>query len=141
VIAYFDTSAFLKLVVEEVGSEQTIEIWRSAESALSSVLLYPEGRAALATARRLGRLSPARARAARAEFEALVADLGLVAATADLLRHAGDIAEAHALRGYDAVHLASAVALANDETVMVTTDRRLRAAASKLGLAVTNLPA
>ncbi len=102
-IAYFDTSAFLKLVVEETGSDQAVEIWRAAETPVSSVLLYPEGRAALALAQRLGRLSPARGRDARAEFEALFADVGLVAASADLLRRAGDFAETHALRGYDAV--------------------------------------
>lgn len=139
-IAYFDTSAFLKLVVEETGSDQAVEIWRAAETPVSSVLLYPEGRAALALAERLGRLSPARGRDARAEFEALFADLALVAASADLLRRAGDLAEANALRGYDAVHLASAVAIADDRTVMVTADRHLRTAARDLGLATANLP-
>jgi uncharacterized protein len=140
VIAYFDTSAFLKLVVEEVGSDQAIEIWRSAEVPVSSVLLYPESRVALAQAERLARLSPARGRDARAEFEALFAEIGLVAASTDLLRRAGDLAEAHALRGYDAVHLASALAIADDRTVMVTTDRHLRTAARNLGLATANLP-
>ena len=139
-IAYFDTSAFLKLVVEETGSDQAVEIWRAAETPVSSVLLYPEGRAALALAERLGRLSPARGRDARAEFEALFADVGLVAASTDLLRRAGDLAETHALRGYDAVHLASALAIADDRTVMVTADRHLRTAARDLGLATANLP-
>jgi hypothetical protein len=140
VIAYFDTSAFLKLVVEEVGSDQAVELWYVADTAVSSVLLYPESRAALALAERLGRLSPARGRDARAEFEALFADIGLVAASVDLLRRAGDLAETHALRGYDAVHLASAAAVADDRTVMVTADRHLRTAARDLGLATANLP-
>jgi predicted nucleic acid-binding protein len=140
VIAYFDTSAFLKLVVEEVGSDQAIEIWRAADTPVSSVLLYPENRAALAQAERLARLSPARGREARAELEALFAEVGLVAASTDLLRRAGDLAEAHALRGDDAVHLASALATADDRTVMVTTDRHLRTAARDLGLATANLP-
>lgn len=139
-IAYFDTSAFLKLVVEEVGSDQAIEIWHAAETPVSSVLLYPEGRAALAQAERLARLSRARGRDARAEFEALFADVGLVAASTDLLRRAGDLAQTHALRGYDAVHLASALAIADDRTVMVTTDRHLRTAARNLGLATANFP-
>lgn len=139
-IAYFDTSAFLKLVVEEVGSDQVIELWRVADTAVSSVLLYPESRAALALAERLGRLSPARGRDACAEFEALFADIGLVAASVDLLHRAGDLAETHALRGYDAVHLASAAAVADDRTVMVTADRHLRTAARDLGLATANLP-
>ena len=139
-IAYFETSAFLKLVVEEPGSERAAAIWRDSESAVSSVLLYPEGRAALAMARRLGRLSPASGRAALAGFEALFADLALVAATVELLHRAGDLAEAHALRGYDAIHLASAQAIANDETVVVTADPQFRAAADRIGLATANLP-
>jgi uncharacterized protein len=140
VIAYFDTSAFLKLVVEEAGSDQAIEIWHAAETPVSSVLLYPEGRAALAQAERLARSSPAQSRDARAELEALFSDIGLVAASADLLRQAGDLAETHALRGYDAVHLASALAIADERTVMVTTDRHLRTAARNAGLATANLP-
>lgn len=139
-IAYFDTSAFLKLVVEEVGSDQAIEIWSAAETTVSSVLLYPEALAALAQAERLARLSPVRRRDARAEFEALFADVGLVAASTDLLRQAGDLAETHALRGYDAVHLASALAIADDRTVMVTADRHIRTAARNVGLATANLP-
>jgi uncharacterized protein len=141
VIAYFDTSAFLKLVVAEPGSEQVIELWTTADQVVSSVLLYPEARAALAMARRLDRLSPADAGAARTEFEALFADLALVSATTDLARRAGDLAETHALRGYDAVHLASIEAIADLETVMVTFDHHLRTAAQTRGLATANLPA
>jgi predicted nucleic acid-binding protein len=140
VIAYFDTSAFLKLVIEEPGSEQVAELWIAADSVVSSTLAYPEGRAALAMASRLGRMSATASRRARVEFEALVADLGLVVATTDLLRRAGDLAEAHALRGYDAVHLASAEAVADDETVLVTADQQLQTAATALGLATANLP-
>jgi predicted nucleic acid-binding protein len=129
----------LPLDGEEAGSDQAIEIWRAAETPVSSVLLYPESRAALALAERLGRLSPARGRDARAEFEALFADVGLIAAYADLLRRAGDLAETHALRGNDAVHLALAAAIADDRTVMVTADRHLRGAARNLGLATATL--
>jgi uncharacterized protein len=56
------------------------------------------------------------------------------------LHRAGDLAEAHALRGYDAIHLASAEAVANDETVVVTADPQFRAAADRIGLATANLP-
>ena len=140
-IAYFDTSAFLTLVVDELGSEQAIELWTSADQVVSSALLYPESRAALAMAHRLRRLSPAEGIAARTELEALFADLAVVNATIDLLRRAGDLAEIYALHGSDAVHLASIEAVGDPETVMVTTDRRLRTAAQDRGLAIANLPA
>jgi uncharacterized protein len=140
VIAYLDTSAFLKLVIDEAGSEQVVELWTSADQVVSSVLLYPEARAALAMARRLERLSSTESRSARAEFEALFADLALISATIPLLRRAGDLAETHALRGYDAVHLASIEAIGDPETVMVTADHQLRTAALDRGLATANLP-
>lgn len=45
-----------------------------------------------------------------------------------LARTAGELAERHALRGYDAVHLASAIAIDDPDLVMATWDRDLAAA-------------
>lgn len=47
-IVYFDSSAFLKLVVEEDGSELAAALWDGCDAAVSSRLAYPEVRAALA---------------------------------------------------------------------------------------------
>lgn len=51
-----------------------------------------------------------------------------------LAREAGDLAEQLGLRGYDAVHLASALALGEPATV-VTWDDELRRAAAGCGCA------
>ena len=53
-----------------------------------------------------------------------------------LAQHAGEIADERALRGYDAVHLASALALGSGETILVTWDLDLSNAAVDAGLAV-----
>jgi len=53
----------------------------------------------------------------------------------DLARQAGELADELALRGYDAVHLASALALGPATTVL-TWDVDLSAAAHESGLAV-----
>jgi predicted nucleic acid-binding protein len=53
--------------------------------------------------------------------------LGLDAA---LAHAAGELAEQHALRGYDGVHLASAIAIEDPDLVMATWDRDLAAAAT-----------
>lgn len=50
--------------------------------------------------------------------------------------HAGRLAGEYALRGYDAVHLASALALGTAETILVTWDHDLSEAAAGAGLAV-----
>jgi predicted nucleic acid-binding protein len=52
-----------------------------------------------------------------------------------LARHAGDLADELALRGHDAVHLASALALGR-ATTFITWDVDLSAAAHESGLAV-----
>jgi uncharacterized protein len=46
-----------------------------------------------------------------------------------LARTAGELAERHALRGYDAVHLACATAIDDPELVIATWDRDLTSAA------------
>ena len=138
-IAYFDTSAFVKLVIAEAGSGEVGRIWDVASRAVSSVLLYPESRAALAKARRDHRLSRAAFDTAVEDFEALWAGVERVLVSVPLATRAGTLAHEHALRGYDAVHLASAEAIATEEAVFVAADGPLCAAARQLGLAVARI--
>ena len=56
--------------------------------------------------------------------------------TPELERSAGDLAEARALSGFDAIHLASALVLAGAPVVVATWDARLQAAARAVGFAV-----
>ncbi len=73
---------------------------------------------------------------ALSEFESLNAELAIVGIDADLARRAGDLAEELKLRGYDAIHLASALALGAEDTVFVTWDHDLSRAAATAGLAI-----
>ncbi len=54
---------------------------------------------------------------------------------------AGELAQTHHLRSYDAVHLAAALAAADRDFVFVATDRDLIAAAAAEGLAVLSTAA
>jgi hypothetical protein len=54
--------------------------------------------------------------------------------TAAVERRAGQLARTHALRGADAVHLASALALADPDLVIAVWDRRLHVGAATAGL-------
>ena len=56
--------------------------------------------------------------------------------TAAVERQAGQLARTHALRSADAVHLASALALADSDLVIAAWDRRLHAGAATAGLHV-----
>jgi predicted nucleic acid-binding protein len=139
-IAYLDTSAVVKLVVSEPGSDDAMRIWSAARSVASSVLLYPEARAALKRAARERRLTPPQLRSATFAFERLWAQIARIGVTTALARRAGALADEQDLRGYDAVHLASAEWLRSDELVFVAADRELGAAARRLGFVIARLP-
>jgi predicted nucleic acid-binding protein len=111
------------------------ELWNARVPGASSILSYPEGRAALAAARRSQRLSAPAHRRATDEFEAIHGELLLVGIDEQLARDAGELAQKLALRGYDAVHLASALALGTD-TTFVSWDEDLRRAAARSRCAV-----
>lgn len=115
------------------------KLWGSAHSAASSILAYSEGRAALAAARRLGRLGKNAHEKALVAFEELYVDLVTIGVDQELARGAGEHAEHLGLRGYDAVHLATALALGDEEVVLITWDRDLAQAAEHVGLGIAGL--
>jgi predicted nucleic acid-binding protein len=129
----------VKLVVVEDGSELAAKLWGSAYFTASSILAYPEGRAALAAARRVGRLGEDAHEKALVAFEDLYADLVTIGVDQELARNAGEHAEHLGLRGYDAVHLTTALELGDEEVVLVTWDRDLAQAAERVGLSIAGL--
>jgi predicted nucleic acid-binding protein len=139
VITYFETSAFVKLVVVEEGSNQAGRLWDASDMVVTSLLTYVEARAALAGARRQGRLSSSGLGAAKEAFQDRFEETDVVQLSLRVARSAGDLAEEHHLRGYDAVHLASALTLGTDGILLATWDRDLAAAANSIGLDVGGL--
>ncbi|HZV72391.1 MAG TPA: type II toxin-antitoxin system VapC family toxin [Conexibacter sp.] len=127
-IVYFDTSALIKLVFDEPGSDVAAELWDRAEAVASSQLIYPEARAAAAAAHRGSRIDARTLRTAVRAIDELCQELDMIGLDDTLARVAGDLAERHALRGYDAVHLASAIAVDDPDLVMATWDRDLATA-------------
>jgi predicted nucleic acid-binding protein len=71
-------------------------------------------------------------------LEELYAQLRTVAVDEPLVRHAGDLAAQHALRGYDAVHLACALQLHGEDILLATWDTTLNAAARATGRLLAN---
>jgi predicted nucleic acid-binding protein len=101
---------------------------------LASRLAYPEVCAALAAACRNHDLSHDDLNVAEQAWEQYWASVRAVELTAAVERHAGQLARTDALRGADAVHLASALALADPDLVIAAWDRRLHAGAAAAGL-------
>ena len=60
----------------------------------------------------------------------------LISPDKDMLRHAGELAERHVLRGYDAVHLATSLTVSTDSLLMVTWADDLAEAALAEGCSV-----
>jgi len=139
-ILYFDSSAFVKLVVEREGSDVAAALWDGCDAAVSSRLAYPEVRAALAAAGRLHRIDSAGQRQAERVWEDFWAATRAVELTEAISVRAGQLAGVHALRAADAVHLASALAVGGADTVLGVWDRRLRAAAETAGVRVAPAP-
>ena len=128
-IAYFDTSAVIPLLIGEPSSATCVRMWNEAARSISVRLLYPEARAALARAERMGRITKRQHLVAVAELEKIITEIDHVEVTAQLARNAGDLALAHQLRGHDAVHLAAAMTALDAELVLVTGDDDLAGAA------------
>lgn len=138
-IAYFDASALIPLLVEEPSSATAEVVWDTADRVASARVIYAEARAALALAHRLNRLDEAeRARAVR-DLASMYAQLDRVDVDDDLVRRAGVLAEEQALRGYDAIHLAAAERIADADTVLIAGDSDLCRAARGVRLHVTQL--
>ena len=132
---YLDTSSLVKLYVGEPGSEDVRAHVERAAIVATSMIAYPEARAALARRRREGALRPAAFTAAKRHFENDWPKYVAVQVTEAVCRDAGQLAERYALRGYDSVHLACFLEIARaagPDTEFSTFDDRLDAAARRV---------
>jgi predicted nucleic acid-binding protein len=137
VILYLDTSALVKIYVEETRSGDVRESAKGSEGLATSRIAYAEARAAFARKRREQGLSRVSYRSVVNDLDQDWNDYFIVDVSESVVRAAGILAENHALRGADAIHLASAVTLSNKagESVMfLCFDGRLATAAEKEGL-------
>ena len=134
-IVYFDTSAFVPLLVTESGTSSARELWASADEVVTTRLLYVEAAAVLARARRMDRITDRNHRAALHSLEDLWRDFRVTEIDETVIRRAAELADRHALRGYDAVHCASAERIADADLVVASGDKDLLAACTELALA------
>ncbi len=136
-ILYLDTSAWVKLYVREAGSKELRTHVAKAEAIALSVVAYAEARAAFARLKAQGTTTESRHRQRLAQLNADWENLLRIELTPPILASAGDLAEVHALRGFDAIHLASALWLKGKTGMPVhfaVFDQRLRSAAGNAGL-------
>ena len=141
-ILYLDTSAFIKLYVDEAGAELVRPMVAAAALIHAHWIAYAEMRSALARLRRMGRQSAEAYREHKREFEADWKALNAIMPDERMVRRAGDLAERFELRGYDSIHLAAAESLCvgqdTDLLCFASFDDRLNNAAADLGLRLLN---
>jgi len=101
----------VKLYVSEDGSDAVRRLVDEASMVATSVVAYPETRSAFARLQREAEVSAAEAERLKAEFESDWPRYLAIDAAEPIWRRAGDLAERHALRAFDSLHLASFLAL------------------------------
>jgi predicted nucleic acid-binding protein len=128
---YGDSSARLKLYVEEADSDDAASYLTADPVLVTSWLTLVEVRRNLARLLSGAPLSAARERCER-DFDSMA----LVSLDERAWRRAADIAETIGVRSLDALHLAAAQMLRIPELVFCTFDLRQAHAARQLGLRV-----
>lgn len=110
-ILYLDTSALAKLYLDEEGSEVVHEAVEEAEGVATSTVTYAEARAAFARRRRTGDLDEEGLGSLVVAFDGDWRSYVRLTVSNLVAYRAGEMAERYALRGFDAIHLASAARL------------------------------
>jgi uncharacterized protein len=127
VAVYLDSSAAVKLIVREVESD-ALGVWLRPHDVLtSSAVLRTE------LVRAVRRVEPGRLTDARVALSTFT----LRAIDDEILERAADIAP-DSIRSLDALHLATALGLAEHINAIVTYDRRMIDGARALGLPVAS---
>ena len=136
-ILYLDTSSLVKLYAVEIDSEKIKNISEQAAVVSTSKIAYAEARAAFARKRKEGDLSLKSLRKIVEELNRDWESYFAIEVTDGLVRLAGDLAEKYFLRGFDSIHLASAIHLKDktrSETCFSSADGRLNEFARSEGL-------
>lgn len=123
-ILYLDTSALVKLYADEPGRQKVEGSVRAARVVAISEIGHVEARSALARKEREGTFSTEEHDTAveqlRRDFRAVYLPRPI---TGEVLALAGDLARKHALRAYDAVHLATALVLREEAQELAKSSR------------------
>lgn len=135
---YFDSSAFVKRYIQEPGSDAVL-VWcdQAAEIGLSGIAI-PEIISAFCRLQRENKITPTQYQQLKSMLLADIEDIALCDLTLTVLAQSVSSLERSVLRGMDAIHIGSAIALAAD--VFISADIRQLQAAAKAGLKTESVP-
>lgn len=130
-VIYLDTSSLVKLYVEEEDSSRVVDLVRSSKVIATSLIAYAEARSAFARRFRENAFTPQQYKRLVSFFNEDWDKYLIVKLTKELVWLAGDLAEKRKLRGFDAIHLSSALTLRRELSAPVIfscSDRNLQKA-------------
>ncbi len=136
-ILYLDTSALIKKYFKEIGSDEIISKWQEAAGIVTSSVAYAEALASIYRKKRetkfgndkLGKILDA----FRRDWNSFIR----VEVTDDLKEWIDKMVSRYPLRGFDAIHLASALIVYDslpEEFLFACYDKKLLRAAHETGL-------
>jgi predicted nucleic acid-binding protein len=131
---FFDSSAFVKRFVQEVGSDQIDGICMQASTVGLSIICFPEMLSALNRKVRENVLDKAGYMLLKQAITEDIQDTEIVNVDAGVMRNTIRLLEQNTLRSLDAIHIASAIEW--NAELFVSADKRQIQAAENGGLAV-----
>jgi len=134
---FFDSSAFAKRYVREEGTDIVLTWCDQATELCLSGIALTEIVSAFCRLLRDNRISPAQYRDLKTMLMTDISDAAICDLTPEVIRHSIIALEKNVLRGMDAIHLGSALALNVD--IFVSADARQCAAAAQAGLRIVQV--
>ena len=108
-IIYLDTSAMLKLYVQEKQSDDVYNLFHKSKNTGTSILTYAEMASAMSRAERMRLISSDESRDAWNKFLKEWPEINRLRISGQVTERAASLSWEFGLRGYDAIHLASAL--------------------------------
>lgn len=134
---FFDSSAFVKRYVREDGTDAVLSWCEQASELCLSGIALVEIISAFCRLKREKLISVAQYQRLKSNLLADIADAAICDLTPAVMKHSIAALENNVLRGMDALHIGSALALRAD--LFVSADARQCAAATQSGLTVAIL--
>lgn len=134
---FFDSSAFVKRYVREEGTDVVLSWCDQATELCLSGIALPEIISAFCRLQREKLISPLQYQHLKTMLMADITDAAICDLTPEVMRRTIIALENNLLRGMDAIHIGSALAL--DADIFVSADTRQCAAAEHIGLRVVQV--
>ncbi|MHB1253786.1 MAG: type II toxin-antitoxin system VapC family toxin [Candidatus Humimicrobiaceae bacterium] len=138
-ISYFDTSAIVKLYIHETGSEEVREIFDLSDILATSNIAYVETISVFTRINNEKKLSDSDYKNIISNFKKDWEDLFVLKIDNTIIKTAGQFIESYKIKGYDSVHLASAVIFGQRINKIINFccwDKKLNEAALKENLSI-----